>query len=211
MKKYGGSKQTHKSYGTIFTKIVSMPAEAAKERNIITDKVVLAQTGKTMVEWFEILDEKGARKLDHKGIFYLIAGTEGLKPLGEWNQNLLTTSYEWDRGLKERGQKPGGFEISVSKNVTVRVEMLYQALVDDNLRRRWLPGENVTFRKTTPNKSARITWSDNATSVSVDLYSKGANKSQIVVQRQKIPESEMAAKMKIYWAAALEKLRSILE
>ena len=141
-----------------------------------------------------------------------MASIDGLKPLGQWNQNLLATSYEWDRGLKERGSRPdGSIEISVSKTVGVPIEVLYAALVDDDLRAKWLPGQNITFRKTTQNKSARITWSDNATSLSVDFYPKGDAKSQIVVQHMKIPDSEMASQMKEYWSAALDRLKAILE
>ena len=41
-----------------------MAAAAPKERKIITDKVVVEKTGKTMEEWFAVLDKKGAKKLD---------------------------------------------------------------------------------------------------------------------------------------------------
>lgn len=76
-----------------------------KARQIITDKLVVPKTGKTMEEWFEFLDKKGAKKMKHVDIFTLVAGTAALKPLGQWNQNLLPTSYEWSRALKKRGEK----------------------------------------------------------------------------------------------------------
>jgi len=189
-----------------------MPAAASGERRIITDKLVIEKTGRTMAEWFDVLDDRGAKKLGHAAIFDLVASIDGLKPLGQWNQNLLATSYEWDRGLKERGSRPdGSIEISVSKTVAVAVDVLYAALIDEELRAKWLPGESITFRKTTLNRSARITWSDGVTSLSVDLYAKGDRKSQIVVQHMKIPDAETAANLKEYWAAALERLRAVLE
>ena len=73
------------------------------ERAIITYKLLVAQTGVTLAEWFRLLDSLDAKKMAHTDIFNLVTSIEGLKPLGQWNQNLLTTSYEWDRGLKERG------------------------------------------------------------------------------------------------------------
>ena len=188
-----------------------MAAEAAKERSIITDKVVLPATGKTIAEWFTILDEKGAKKLDHVAIFHLVAGIEGLKPLGQWNHNLLATSYEWDRGLRERGEKADGFEISVSKTIAVPIGELYRGFVDDEIRAAWLPGENINITKSTESKSARAVWSDGETRLSVDFYAKGDAKSQIVVQHMKIPDSDMATAMKEYWADALNKLKTVLE
>ena len=69
-----------------------------KPRSIITDKLVVAKTGGTMEYWFNHLDSLGAQKMEHVEIFHLISGIHELAPLGEWNHNLLTTSYEWDRG-----------------------------------------------------------------------------------------------------------------
>jgi hypothetical protein len=183
---------------------------AAKERAIITDKLVIAETGKTMEEWFQVLDERGAKKMKHADIFDLVAGIEGLVPLGQWNQNLLTTTYEWNRGLKERGQKGKDFEIGVSKTIAAPISELYRSWIDDGIRKDWLP-EEITIRKATEDKSARITWSDGATSLSVDFYPKGEGKSQVVVQHLKIPNSKMASEMKEYWGKKLEKLKSMLE
>ena len=188
-----------------------MTTETAGERNIITDKVVVAKTGRTMAEWFAYLDDNGAKSLDHVAIFNLIAGTDGLKPLGEWNHNLLATSYEWDRGLKGRGQKADGFEVGVSKTVSVAVNELYAALVDETLRDSWLPGENITITKSTENKSVRALWTDGKTRLSIDFYPKADAKSQIVVQHLKIPDAEMAARMKENWGRVLSELKSLLE
>ena len=183
-----------------------------KERKIITDKFVIQKTGRTMTDWFDELDKKGAKGLDHAAIFDLVSNIDGLKPLGQWNQNLLTTSYAWDRGLKERGSRPDGtIEIGVSKTVAVPVEVLYTALIDNDLRAKWLPGQMITFRKTTPNRSARATWSDGVTSLSIDLYVKGDSRSQIVVQHMKLADAETAANLKGFWSGALASLKNLLE
>ena len=97
------------------------------DRQIITNELVVKKTKRPLAEWFTELDKKGARKMKHSEIFNLVSSMEGLKPLGQWNQNLLSTTYEWDRGLKERGQKEDGFEISVSKTVAVPIHALYTA------------------------------------------------------------------------------------
>jgi len=187
-----------------------MPAEAVKQRSVITDKVVVAKTGRTMAEWFDVLDKKGAKKLDPHGIYDLILSIDGLKPLGEWNCGLLSTSYQWDRGLRERGAKKDGFEISVSKTIGVPVELLYSAWLDDGLRKKWL-SDKITITRSTQNRSVRALWNDESTRLSVDLYPKGDEKSQVVVQHLKIPDPEMAAEMKELWAERLNKLKAVLE
>jgi len=184
--------------------------EKTKERNIISDKMLLGKTGKPIEHWFKIFDKKGAMKLSHPEIYALAAGTKGLESLGEWNQNLLTTTYEWSRGIKERGQKEKGFEIGVSKTISVPINILYRSLTDDKMRIKWL-NEKIMIRKATENKSARITWCDNETSLSVDFYPKGADKSQIVVQHLKIRDSKKAKQLKEYWGETLGHLKKILE
>jgi hypothetical protein len=188
-----------------------MPAEAPKERKIITDKLIVQKTGKTMEEWFKVLDKNGAKKLDSHGIYELVKSIDGLTLLGEWNQGLLSTFYQWDRGLRERGEKKSGFEVSVSKTIAVSIGVLYQAFADEKLRMRWLPEKKLAITKTTENKSARVVWINGETRLSVDFYPKGADKSQIVVQHLKIPDSSMASEMKAYWSEALDKLKSSLE
>ena len=188
-----------------------MSIEVAKERKIITDKVVVEKTGKTMEEWFAVLDKKGAKKARPSEIYTLIQSIDGLKPLGEWNQGLLSTSYQWSRGLRERGEKTDGFEISVSKTIAVRIRDLYAAWADDTIRSEWLREKDVTITKATENKSVRVLWSDKATRLSVDFYPKGDAKSQVVVQHLKLPDSARAAEMKAYWSDALNDLKTALE
>jgi hypothetical protein len=180
------------------------------ERSIITDKVVVARTGATIEEWFRHLDGLGAQKLDAGAIYKLIQGVEGLAPLGEWNQGLLSTSYQWSRGLRERGEKKDGFEVSVSKTINAPLSAIYDAVVKAKSRQRWLP-EAIEITKETPNKSARALWEDGQTRLSIDVYSKADTKARIVIQHLKIADSTAAAKLKDMWAERLAALKSQLE
>ena len=180
-----------------------------KQRKIITDKLVKSLTNKTMEEWFSVLDHKGAQKLKHPDIFKVVESIADLQPLGEWNQNLLVTSYEWSRGIKERGQKKNGFEVSISKTIEVPVNKLFAAWINTAKRLAWLK-DDIIIRKSTKDKSARITWVPDNTSLSVDFYPKSGNKSQVVVQHQKILSSKKAIDMKEFWSEALDRLKGLL-
>jgi uncharacterized protein YndB with AHSA1/START domain len=181
-----------------------------KQRQIISDKLVMEKTGQPMEHWFRILDKKGAAQKDPNGIYKIISEIPGLKALGEWNQGLLGTSYQWSRGLRERGQKDKGFEIGVSKTVNAPLSVLYKALIDDKIRIKWCK-EKTEFSTTTENKSARVLWSDKSTRLSIDFYDKGTGKSQIVVQHLKIADAKKAAELKEYWGKTLEALKQLLE
>ena len=180
------------------------------ERSIITDKVVVAKTGATMEEWFRHLDSLGAQKLDSAAIYKLVQAVDGLTSLGEWNQGLLSTSYQWSRALRERGEKKDGFEISVSKTINAPLSTIYQAVVKAASRRKWLP-EAIEITKETANKSVRAIWDNGKTRLSIDFYPKSDVKAQIVVQHLKIEDGAAAAKLKEMWAERLATLKSQLE
>lgn len=170
----------------------------------VSDEAVRNKTGRAWAEWFEILDQEGAREMPHREIATLIHGKYGVA--GWWAQN-VTVGYEQERGLREKHQKTSGYEVSVSRTLPVAVDALY-ASWQEEARGRWL-GEEVVVRKATPHRTLRITWPDR-TDLVVHFEAKGEAKSQVVVQHGKLPDAEAAARMKSYWAEALERLRAEL-
>ena len=178
------------------------------QRKIISDKLTLEKCGKTLQECYVLLDERGARKLDHRGIFALVSAAPEFEGLGAWNQNLLVTSYEWQRGLRERGQREDGFEISVSKTIEAPAEFLYVFFSDQSKRNKWLEAP-VTITKATAFKSLRATWQPDGTRLSVELYNKGPAKTQVVVQHQKISSAKEAGQKKTFWKKKLTELAAL--
>jgi len=172
----------------------------------IGDEAVRKRTGKVWAEWFAILDQAGAKKLDHKGIVALLDEYD----IGGWWQQMVTVAYEQERGLRDKHQKPESYEISGSKTVAVPVGELFAAWEDPRLRAKWLK-EKIEIRKATKNKSMRITWPDGNTGVSVNFYAQGSDKSQLAVQHGKLADAREAQGKKKFWADALERLRALLE
>ena len=163
---------------------------------MIGDQAVKAKTGKDWKQWFALLDRAGAKKLDHRGIVAIV----GRLGAGPWWQQMITVSYEQQRGLREKHQKTGGFSASASKTVATPVAKLYQAL------EAWLSAENgVEIRKATPGRSLRFTWCD-GTDVTLNFYAKGDAKSQVTVEHEKLAAAPDVARMKKYWGAVLGRL-----
>ena len=173
----------------------------------ISDAAVHARTGKNWREWFAILDKAGAQKMEHKAIATYLYEQHGVP--GWWAQ-MVTVSYEQERGMREKHQRPSGYEISCSKTIAVPVSQLYQAWQDKKARGRWLK-DAIVIRGATMDKSMRITWSDGKTSVDANFYAKGKDKSQVAVQHGKLADAKQAARMKAYWAEKLDRLQAILE
>ena len=173
----------------------------------MSDNAVKAKTGKTWAEWLKILDAADAKKMTHQEI---VAYVNQNHRVGAWWQQMVTVTYEQARGLREKHEKPGGYEISVSRTIEAPISKAFKAWADEKARKKWLPA-NFTIRKATANKSLRIKWEDGKTSVAVAFLPKGSGKCQVVAQHNKLPDAKMAAKMKTFWANALDRLKGTLQ
>jgi uncharacterized protein YndB with AHSA1/START domain len=174
----------------------------------MSDAAVAAKTGKTWKEWFTILDKAGARKMNHQEIVSYLSTSHAVGP---WWQQMVTVTYELARGLREKHQKPEGYQISVSRTVSTPLSKLFKSVANEKSRNAWLAEEGLVVRKAMTNKSLRVTWHDGKTSLEISFYPKGDDKSQVVVQHSKLPDAKSSAKMKAYWSQALDRLRASLE
>ncbi len=57
----------------------------------------------------------------------------------------------------------------------------------------------------------RITWVDGKTNVDVGFYPKGAKKSMVAVQHDKLSSAKDVETKRAYWAKSLEKLKATVE
>ncbi len=183
-----------------------MKSGLATER--IGDAAVSRKTGKNWAEWFKLLDAAGAKSMDHRGVVAALGKHRGL---GGWWRQMIAVAYEQARGKRRTHEKPEGFSVSSSKTVGVPLARLYAAWADERARRRWLAGDRASIRKATPHKSLRIAWDGGATRVDVNFYAKGAGKSQVTVQHERLPNATAARRMQAYWKQNLEKLKAVLE
>ena len=172
----------------------------------MSDEAVEAKTGKTWSRWFKHLDAAGAKKMTHQEIVAHLRDKHDVRP---WWQQMIAVTYEQARGLREAHEKPSGYEISVSRTIDAPISKAFKAWVDDKTRKLWLPA-NFSIRKSTTNKSIRITWSD-GTDVVAGFYPKGEGKCQVVAQHGKLKDAKGAAKMKEFWSDALGRLKDLLE
>ncbi|PYS23867.1 MAG: hypothetical protein DMF72_07830 [Acidobacteria bacterium] len=183
----------------------TMPKEQIKPR--MSDEAVEAKTGKTWSRWFKHLDAAGAKKMTHQEIVAHLRDKHDVRP---WWTQMVAVTYEQARGLRDVHEKPGGFEISVSRTVAAPLSKAYKAWTDEKTRKKWLPS-NVTIRTATMNKSLRLNWEDGKTIVATAFLAKADGKTQVVAQHNKLPDAKAAARMKKFWAEALDGLKELIE
>ncbi|HEY6047129.1 MAG TPA: SRPBCC domain-containing protein [Pyrinomonadaceae bacterium] len=173
----------------------------------MSDEAVESKTGKNWSRWFKHLDAAGGKKMTHQEIAAHLCDEQGVRP---WWTQMIAVTYEQARGLRDKHQKPQGYEISVSRTIDAPIVKAYKAWTDEKTRRKWLPA-NLTIRKATTNKSIRIIWEDGKTGVAAAFLSKSAGKCQVVAQHSKLADAKAAAKMKKFWGEALDRLKELVE
>jgi uncharacterized protein YndB with AHSA1/START domain len=123
----------------------------------------------------------------------------------------VTVGYERARGLRAPGQRRGGgFEVTVSKTVAAPLERVAAAWNDENERERWFPAAPLTARPTRSARSARFDWEDGRTRVVVYLTDKGAEKTAVAVQHERLADTAEADRMRELWRERLAELARLL-
>ena len=175
---------------------------------VVSDDKMLAATGKRHEEWFAILDRWGAKERTHTQIARHVIEDLGVD--GWWGQG-ITVSYERARGMRAVGQMKDGWTINASKTVGVAVGTLFDNVVEERLRKAWLPDADLGLRTATKPKSARYDWEDGTTRVIVSFEAKGPRKATVFVSHERLPDADTAEAMKAYWRAALVELKNVLD
>lgn len=167
----------------------------------MSNEKVKAATGITWPEWFKILDKFPKNKTHKERAAWLY---QHHLAKGWWCQ-MVAVSYELSRGLREKHQVVGDFQVSASKTLPISATKLYQWFVNPAKQKKWLDAKGFTITTATPAKSVRIKWSDGSR-VDVDLYAKGPKKSTVALQHQKLKNAATAKKQKVWWRKQLENL-----
>jgi hypothetical protein len=173
-----------------------------------SDEAIRDRTGRGWEEWFDILDESAVGERPHKEIAAWLRDERGVDG---WSSQSITVGYERARKGRAVGERETGFEISASRTVAVPVERLFDAVVDEALRARWLPDGELSERTATRPRSARYDWADGSTRVIFGFEAKDDAKSIVSLIHERLPDAGEAERVKAYWRAALDELKSVLE
>jgi uncharacterized protein YndB with AHSA1/START domain len=206
----GRMEKTGESYTAARASLLAAEEPKASQGPALTmsDEAIRRRTGRGWEEWFDVLDEWGAAERPHKEIARWLCEEH---EVDGWDAQSVTVSYERARGLRAVGEHADGFAISASRTVAVPVEQLYEALVDESVRERWLPAGELRERTASRPKSARFDWGGGETRVIVGFTAKGEAKSTVALQHERLANGDEAERMKAFWRERLAALKAQLE
>lgn len=197
--------KTGEAYSAARLQLLNKKTKDLAELAGVSDASVKKATGRGWGEWVRVLDAENAREKAHREIARYVSSLG----VPSWWSQTVTVGYERIRGLRARGQRrDGGYEASKSKTFAVPLERLYKAFADARMRRKWLDVK-ISVKRATPEKRMRIAWPD-GTSVQLGFFAKGASKSMVSVQHEKLADKASADAIKGEWGKYLEKLGETL-
>lgn len=173
----------------------------------ISNGAVRHATGRSWAQWLRLLDRAGGKRMTHAE---LVAEVGQRAEVSGWWRQMVAVGYEQARGKRAKHERPEGFEITRSRTLPVPISRLFQAWTRAAVRQQWLPGDPLTVRKRTRNRSIRALWSDGKTRIEVYFHEKGKAKSSVTVQHGRLPNADAAERMSRFWGNRLEALRETL-
>lgn len=195
----------------------------------LTDSVVKERTGKTLKQWFTLLDTAGGVE---KGRRDLVNHLYSEHKVDEWWATTVVVEYERARGSMDKDGQPKGYSICVTKTISAPLDTVFASWGDNRMLDRWLgpktkvafqekgklenlDGDRFTFQRIRSNKDLRFTWEHPtrapASHVEVLFADKGNGKTGITLNHTRIQTRRDADALRSGWGGAFDALKSLIE
>jgi uncharacterized protein YndB with AHSA1/START domain len=194
----------------------------------VGDASCKAATGKTLPEWFALIDAQGGPALGRRVIGQWLL-TE--MKVDIWWSPTINCEYEIARNQLEKDGKPRGYTICATKTIKADANACYAAFASASELDRWFgaghsldlgdggklgnaDGNRATIKKANPGKTIRMTWEDAdltlATPVEIKFAPVGA-KTTVMVTIDRLQTRAEADGYRRAWGEALDRLKTLLE
>lgn len=192
------------------------------------DAAAKKATGRTLPEWYALLDAAGGPARGRREIGQELMTTYKLDP---WWSSTINCGYEAAHGLLEKDGRAKGYTICATRSVKATPEQCHAAFADAKALDAWLGPKHVadirdggalknadgnvaTVKKVNPGKTIKLVWeqADAApgTPVEVKFQPAGA-KTTVMVTHERLQTRADADGLRKAWGAALGKLKTVLE
>ncbi|MBA3975103.1 MAG: hypothetical protein C0504_12910 [Candidatus Solibacter sp.] len=191
-------------------------------RSEVSPEAAKAATGRTLEQWYGVLDAKGGASEGRRVLTeYLFRQLK----VDAWWTTTIIVEYEKARGIAEKDGLPKGYNICVTKALTVTPERAVDEFADGSW---WLGkgakvveggtfdaggGHKGRFKKVTPGKLIRFTWEGpgHAPVEVIDIKAiVTAGKTSLTINHDRLQSRDTADGMREAWAKVLNELKDRL-
>ena len=185
-------------------------------------------TGRSLGEWFALLDAAGGPAKGRRDLGALLHGEHKLEP---WWSSTIIGQYEAAHGLKEKDGRLKGYTICATKSIKASpidcaAQFSSAQALDD-----WLgkghqldfkdggqlhnaDGNRAQIKKINPGKNIRLIWQQPgvAENTPVEIkFAPAGSKTTVMVTHERLQSREEADGLRAAWGEALNRLKSLIE
>lgn len=164
-----------------------------------SDRVIRAATGRGWDQWCDLIEASRVAPTDHSAIVAYAIDNMAVAPenIGWWAQG-VAVGFERITGVRLPHQMPDGtFTANRSKTIQADVQVLREALLDDDARRLLFPGENTTLRSRPTSKTIRLGVGPGIAGITIKEGRGG--RITVVIAHEKLPRYDDVERWKSYW------------
>lgn len=179
---------------------------ATRAAETIPETEIEAKTGKSCKAWIALLDHVDMSSMTYEQV----AASLGVShDLGPWWRHILAARYIQALEMRQKQERPNGFEFSVSRTIDVSAPLIYRVLTNAASRTEWLGGNPVAPRRSIPDRAFRAAWLSDSSFIDITLTPKGETRCLVTVQHSRLANADRAAEMKSFWTTTLVRLESV--
>jgi uncharacterized protein YndB with AHSA1/START domain len=192
-------------------------------------ETIESKTGRPWSAWLDVLDAFDVAAHGHTAAAKHL---QDVHDVGAWWAQTLTVRYEQVRGLREVGQRDGGFELSVSRTIRATPEAAYAAVTEPAHWSRWFArqaeadvrvggryrtadGDAGEFLALDSPRRMRMSWEQakhpSGSVVEITVTPKDHGRVVVRVTHAKLADAAMRDDLRGAWRWAMDSLRSYLE
>lgn len=194
----------------------------------VTDAACKADTGKSLLQWFEVLDAFGGPDKGRRELGNHLYETHKVDP---WWSTTINIGYEAAHGLKEKDGRSKGYTICATKSIKAAPDACYAEFANANALDAWFGSKNTldfkdggslanadgnraTIKKISPGKAIKLIWqqADAATDTPVEIkFQPSGAKTTVMITHDRLQTREDADGLRRAWGEALDRLKARLE
>ena len=195
----------------------------------IKEDTILEKTGRPWSDWLAELDDFDVAAQGHK------AAAKHLREACEqspWWAQTLTVRYEQERGLRQLGERPEGFECSATRTIRASREAAYTALTTAEAWNSWFSsgaelearvdgryltedGDAGRFLRLDPPRLVRMTWENPkhppGSRVDFEIADKDPGRITVRATHSRLADQATREDLVGGWRWAMDSLRAYLE
>lgn len=187
-----------------------------------------AATGKSMGEWFALLDAEGGPDLGRRALGQILIDQHKLDP---WWSSTLLIAYEAAHGLVEKDGRAKGYTICATKSIKASPEQCFATFASAQALDQWLgqghqldfrdggalrnaDGNQAVIKKINAGKTIKLIWqcAEGAADSPVEVkFQPAGTKTTVMITHERLQDRPAADGLRRAWGQALDRLKQLLE